>query len=1841
MKIPRILPRMLPVLATVWWVHSARAQQVIFSEAMYNPPADLPEFIEVLNNTATPYDIASWVLGGGVSYQFPNFDSRTAELTFLKAFERILISSVPEEALREAYPDIPRETRVFGPWDGLADDGVRSWGRLANGGERIVLKNKNDSLICSFSFDDDPALWPVAADGAGHSLQVVDPNRKIDDWRNWRASTFRGGSPGRADPERGPASFSLSEVFFNEEGKLLWVELHNAGRTATDLRDLRFVVPETVTGEDGQPIDATHELALGGQVAPGGYATAEANFEIEDLDDVRLLLLDADDNVISAHRIRDAESNASYQTYPAGSGEWYVSDAASKGTANDPARHDDIVINEIMYSHPVGKIGEFIELYNRGDSTVDLSGWEITEGVGFAFPTGTTLAPRSYLVIAADAIWFQENYEYAGTLLGDFEGSLSNRGETIRIVDARENLVDQVDYSAGGEWPENADGLGSSLELVHPDMDNNLGSAWRDSDESEKSELREYSATMRYDSRGVWHPSNDDELHLHLVGEGYILLKDINFSKPRGLFNPNARNLLENADRESTNSRSNSGWVFQGNHAFGSYRNGEIHLVATGRGDNRANRVEIDMEDLGTSTDAELRFQARWLYGKPRLIAQTADHAWSYEFLIDVPTNLGTPGDSNSVAAETARPQIDGLSHHPAVPTESEDVTVSAKVSAANGLEKVEVAYIDDSPGGNEESLFRTWKRRPMKDDGSGGDALAGDGIYSGKIMDMKDDGRIVAFFIEATSNGGEIYQYPHGGSEKPAFYVVDSPATNFELRTVRAVVGQKDLGAISNGLSSGYDGKFPRASNHYWNSTIIYNESEIFYNATIRSAGSPWHTGDRGNLKNKGKWKLPKSKAWRGQIKTTYDQDPTSSRAHNDRVIRYWLYLLGHKINDNEFIKFTVNSSNFVTREEVEAPGTSEFMNRLWEGGNQGHMYRVDDEWDFGDNIDSQRNNRNADWNYKSPNGHRAGRYHSEYMLRSRETEYDFTGLINSFRLITGSGYTQEEAARYFDIEMIALNAAARGYIHDWDFQTLNRGKNTFYYQRPDGLFQYVHWDSDLAFRTGDLGAAFATGQGSSLRNFLRKPWFQRWFKFYLHELSENFVDKSARFETWLDLENNSTRDQRCDVNRYINWGKGRRAAVNRELGNARSAPFVITTNGGRNFSTTEDMITLEGTSAVDAYEVFVEDHPEAEIHWTGTIEYELRGVVLREGENVLTVRAKDMDGNVLGSLFSPKKDSITVSKTSPSRPVAVFDFQPASLNLSLGQSLAIDASASWDPEGDALSFAFEAPAGAAIAADGAVAEVTFDKPGFYPLTITITDADGNAAEVVREVSVFGGSQGFDSFSNRRIAGYWQEENIAAQTTTFQFNFYTAGDPEGMLSFVVLPDEAKPLAAGNYPVIQRDLPAADDFSLQAKLILANLQFGPFHTGVFVEMTDGQAHVSDDPSRRYVFGIKGGTALTVSEVSGSTVTDLASIDRNVGRATVRIRRMSGQLYFDYRESKRWRTLHTLTLSEDLIKTTRGGLFAATDEAVGMRVLFDYAMLVDTGQVSDLQRDLRLTEVMYNPAGGQELEFLEMQSVGAGTLDLRGAHFTDGIEYTFERVLLSPGQYLILAKDPNAFAGHYDAKGAQVIGGYNGRLNNRGETIELVDANERLIFSFTYDDIEPWPAEADGQGNSLEVIDATASVNSSANWRASAAATGSPGAGGEIVDPEPADADGDGIPTAWERQHGLNPNDGADGSADNDHDGTSNFQEYVANTDPTDGTSFLSLEVSRSADSATIRFPAQADRRYAIEFTDDLTLAQWETLEAIPPSEEAAPVSRFDVTVANSGARYYRVRVSLP
>ena len=62
----------------------------------------------------------------------------------------------------------------------------------------------------------------------------------------------------------------------------------------------------------------------------------------------------------------------------------------------------DVIINEIMY-HPSLDMEElqYVELFNRGDTAVDLSKWSFTKGIKYVFSPGTKLEGGNTLSFAA------------------------------------------------------------------------------------------------------------------------------------------------------------------------------------------------------------------------------------------------------------------------------------------------------------------------------------------------------------------------------------------------------------------------------------------------------------------------------------------------------------------------------------------------------------------------------------------------------------------------------------------------------------------------------------------------------------------------------------------------------------------------------------------------------------------------------------------------------------------------------------------------------------------------------------------------------------------------------------------------------------------------------------------------------------------------------------------------------------------------------------------------------------------------------------------------------------------------------------------------------------------------------------------------------------------------------------------------------------------------------------------------------------------------------------------------------------------------------------------------
>src|SRR5256714_4637566 len=153
-----------------------------------------------------------------------------------------------------------------------------------------------------------------------------------------------------------------------------------------------------------------------------------------------------------------------------------------------------VVINEIMH-HPASPnaLEEWVELLNTGPTNVDLAGWQISRGARFTFPTNTPLAVGGYLVVPADAATFAAKYPVVTNVVAGSAGPLE--GRTIELNDKTGQNIDSVTYSNDGDWAIRRigpvmydhqgwewfaahDGLGSSLELINPNLPNNYAHNW-------------------------------------------------------------------------------------------------------------------------------------------------------------------------------------------------------------------------------------------------------------------------------------------------------------------------------------------------------------------------------------------------------------------------------------------------------------------------------------------------------------------------------------------------------------------------------------------------------------------------------------------------------------------------------------------------------------------------------------------------------------------------------------------------------------------------------------------------------------------------------------------------------------------------------------------------------------------------------------------------------------------------------------------------------------------------------------------------------------------------------------------------------------------------------------------------------------------------------------------------------------------------------------------------------------------------------------------------------------------------------------------------------------------
>jgi hypothetical protein len=1222
---------------------TSRRHGVVISEVMYHPTNRADgrnlEFIELYNSQPWFEELGGWRISGAIDYIFPS-----NAVIQSKAF--FIVAANPAD-FRTVYPGVPA-ANVFGPF-------ANSNG-LQNSSGTLRLRNSRDAILFEMNYTGDPP-YPAAADGAGHSLVLARPSYGERDPRAWEASTAPGGNPGAVDTY---SPVSQRTVVINEflahtdPPEVDYIELYNYGNAQVNLLGCILTDdPDTnkfiITTNSGSTV-----------IPPRGFMVfteGQLGFALSSGGETIYFKHSSGQRMLDAVRFEAQENGVATGRYPDGASSFSRLKTPTPGTNNAPVKPDDnVVINEIMFD-PISNDAddEYIELHNRGTNAMDLSGWRIRDAVSFNIPDGTVIPPGGYLVIARNAARLMSQYQGL-TPMGDYSGSLANGGERIELNfpdevvstnaagQLRTNIihitVDEVTYGSGGRWGRWSAGGGSSLELRDARADNRLAPNWADSDESAKSQWVTVETTGVMDNG--W--ADAYQLHVTLLGAGEALLDNVEVI-PSG-----SGNVIANGTFES----GTAGWVFQGNHNETSLETGEgfassrsLHIRASGRGDSGANRVRTQLPStLAPGTTVTLRAKVRWLKGNPNILLRLRGNWLEAPGYSLTARNLGTPGAPNSRAVPNIGPAITDVRHEPALPAASQPVLVTARVNDPDGLALLTLNYRID-PNTN-------YLASAMTNNGAG--------LFS-TIIPGQASGATIAFFVQAADNFAPPASSAFPGSvngiarfETSRAIPLTDPTLGREcvvrwgdttipgtLPTYRLWISQTNIARWS---------AEEKMSNRPKDVTFIYGTNRVIYNAGAWWHGSPYH-----------------SPGYDSPVGVSCDYDmffPEDDRLLGETDINlfrpgngggdgqgqreihaFWMGdQLGVPFLYHRPIFVFVNGQRRETVFHDAQQPNGDFIDQWYPDDANGDLHKIQLGFEFGDLAygASEPGYAVVGANlarYTTTGGaKKQARYRATWPRRAAAPQ-ELNDYTNIFNLVEVSNTNAPIGS---DAYTLALSSVAD--VDEWfrvhvaqhlfwnpDSFSYGGGQNAFAYKPERDTWKLFLWDIDFAFN-GAATDANLTGIGGAdhgPRN--DHPPFARLYWQAIIDAANGLMS-AARANPILDARYNGMVAGGAAVaspQTLKDWIAARRTFVLSQI-TANNSPFAITSNGGADFTTNRNLITLTGTAPLEVRALLVNGvaYP---VTWTTRSTWVIR-IPLVSGTNTLVVTGMDPKGALVAGV-------------------------------------------------------------------------------------------------------------------------------------------------------------------------------------------------------------------------------------------------------------------------------------------------------------------------------------------------------------------------------------------------------------------------------------------------------------------------------------------------------------------------------------------------------------------------------------------------------------------------------
>jgi len=109
-------------------------------------------------------------------------------------------------------------------------------------------------------------------------------------------------------------------------------------------------------------------------------------------------------------------------------------------------------IVEVMYNNPGEDLYEYVKVWNTSGQDLNLEGYSMSTGIEATFPN-ITVGGNEWFFVVADSMAFVSAFNTFDMAIVQATGALNNGGETITIVDANGQTIDEVTYDDGNGWP--------------------------------------------------------------------------------------------------------------------------------------------------------------------------------------------------------------------------------------------------------------------------------------------------------------------------------------------------------------------------------------------------------------------------------------------------------------------------------------------------------------------------------------------------------------------------------------------------------------------------------------------------------------------------------------------------------------------------------------------------------------------------------------------------------------------------------------------------------------------------------------------------------------------------------------------------------------------------------------------------------------------------------------------------------------------------------------------------------------------------------------------------------------------------------------------------------------------------------------------------------------------------------------------------------------------------------------------------------------------------------------------------------------------------------------------